>query len=419
MSAVAADGLQIGALVAVNSWGEVVMPGSGCFWAWPLEQDGEFGGHEPPRAGTTLDPALPPDPLSGQPGANTTIGIVATNAVLSKAEAHRVAIMAQDGFARAIRPAHTPFDGDTIFVLATGDYVLPEPRARALARIGAISADCVARAVARGVYAAAGLGDRPSWQAEHGGKRANKGPGVTAGAPSRPADISETAGAAGRSPSREVASNASDAGSGTGSKPRDASTSNSGALDDRQRSHLAGAADGVLHEGTRCLRRRAAVAVDPVVAVGGAVAPGIVVLVELRDIGCAAVIREADAGIGGSGDVPGGRPAAIAKVILRLELARNRPVVGEIGERRADPERLVELVRRDILEVEGAGGRNAVVLVCLVLIEGDRAVESRFTLNCVTWAWVMPSARASAVRTSTCPLPIGSAPGKLAAAAAT
>jgi L-aminopeptidase/D-esterase-like protein len=167
-SAVDADGLQVGALVAVNSWGEVVMPGSGCFWAWPLEQDGEFGGRQPPGAGVPLDPALPPDPLSSAAGANTTIGIVATNAALSKAEARRVAIMAQDGFARAIRPAHTPFDGDTVFVLATGRYVLPEPRVDALARIGAIAADCVARAVARGVYAADGLGTWPAWRDLHG-----------------------------------------------------------------------------------------------------------------------------------------------------------------------------------------------------------------------------------------------------------
>ena len=166
VSAVDADGLQIGALIAVNAWGDAVMPGSRCFWAWPLEQDGEFGGQKPPAAGVALDPAGPlaADAPQGELGANTTIGVVATNAVLSKAEAQRVAIMAQDGFARAIRPAHTPFDGDTIFVLATGCHALPEPRARSLARIGAIAADCVSRAVARGVYAATTLGERPSWR---------------------------------------------------------------------------------------------------------------------------------------------------------------------------------------------------------------------------------------------------------------
>jgi L-aminopeptidase/D-esterase-like protein len=67
--------------------------------------------------------------------------------------------MAQDGYARAIRPAHTPFDGDTIFALATGALPLAEPRAASVATIGAIAADCVARAVARGVFAAETLGD--------------------------------------------------------------------------------------------------------------------------------------------------------------------------------------------------------------------------------------------------------------------
>ena len=167
-SAVDPEGLQVGALVAVNAWGEVVMPGSGCFWAWALEQGGEFGGRKPPRSGVPLDPALPRDPLSGAAGANTTIGVVATNAALSKAEARRVAIMAQDGFARAIRPAHTPFDGDTVFVLATGGHAIAEPRAHALARIGAIAADCVARAVSRGVHAAAALGSWPSWRESYG-----------------------------------------------------------------------------------------------------------------------------------------------------------------------------------------------------------------------------------------------------------
>jgi len=92
------------------------------------------------------------------PIGHTTIGVVATNARLDKAEAQRVAIMAQDGLARAIRPVHTPFDGDTIFVLAGGAWSLPEPRAEALTRIGAAAADCVARSVMRAVYAAESLG---------------------------------------------------------------------------------------------------------------------------------------------------------------------------------------------------------------------------------------------------------------------
>jgi L-aminopeptidase/D-esterase-like protein len=172
VSSVRDDGLQLGALIAVNPLGSVVMPGSGCFWAWPFEQDGEFGGHPPPAQGISLDADIESVlPTAARPGANTTIGIVATNAALTKVEAQRLAIMAQDGLARAIRPSHTPFDGDTLFVLATGRHALVEPRAQSLAELGAIAADCVARAVARGVHAAAPLGSFPTWRAEYGDRR--------------------------------------------------------------------------------------------------------------------------------------------------------------------------------------------------------------------------------------------------------
>jgi len=161
VSAVTDDGLEVGALVAVNAHGETVMPGETCFWAWPFERQNELGGQTPPLGALPVDDAptasgLPPLGIGG----NTTIGVVATNAALSRTEARRVAIMAQDGYSRAIRPAHTPFDGDTIFVLATGAWALTEPRAAALARIGAIAADCVARAVARGVFMAETVAER-------------------------------------------------------------------------------------------------------------------------------------------------------------------------------------------------------------------------------------------------------------------
>src|SRR6185437_7585679 len=158
VSAVTPEGLAIGALVAVNSRGETVMPGERCFWAWPFERRGELGGQTPPRTGLAAEADILPG-AGPDVGANTTIGVVATNAILTRAEAQRIAIMAQDGYARAIRPVHTPFDGDTVFVLATGRQHLPEPRALALARLGVIAADCVARAVARGVFSAASLGD--------------------------------------------------------------------------------------------------------------------------------------------------------------------------------------------------------------------------------------------------------------------
>lgn len=163
VSAVTPEGLQVGALVAVNAVGDTLMPGQSCFWAWPFERAGELGGQMPPQGPIPADEALIASPLA-RIGANTTIGVVATNAVLDKAEARRVAIMAQDGYARAIRPAHTPFDGDTIFVLATGARPLAEPRAAALSLLGALAADCVARATARGVFAAESLGGLISYR---------------------------------------------------------------------------------------------------------------------------------------------------------------------------------------------------------------------------------------------------------------
>ena len=164
-SALAADGLQVGALAAVNAHGSTVMPGSSCFWAWALAREGEVGAQAPPAQTPPLDK---PEPPPAFPGGHTTIAVIATNAALDKAEAQRVAIMAQDGFSRAIRPSHTPFDGDTVFVLATGRWRLPEPRAAALLRIGAAAADCTARAIMRGVYEAETLGDLVSYRALFG-----------------------------------------------------------------------------------------------------------------------------------------------------------------------------------------------------------------------------------------------------------
>ncbi len=156
-SIITAQGLQVAAMMAVNSFGSVFMPGEKCFWAWPFEHGAEFGGHSPPidfvasfdfTEGTKLNAGL---------GRNTTIGVVATNAVLTPAEARRVAIMAQDGVARAIRPVHSPMDGDTLFVLATGAQPLGDPDFVAITEVGALAADCVARAIARGVYEASTL----------------------------------------------------------------------------------------------------------------------------------------------------------------------------------------------------------------------------------------------------------------------
>ncbi len=145
------DGLIVAALVAVNSFGSVKMPGSDAFWAWPFEERGEFGGRRPaPDWRQIAD--LPSDTKLGaaQARANTTIGVVATSASLTQADARRIAIMAQDGLARAIRPVHGPTDGDALFVLATGEEKPADPLS--LTRIGLLAADCVARAVARAVF---------------------------------------------------------------------------------------------------------------------------------------------------------------------------------------------------------------------------------------------------------------------------
>lgn len=150
-SYVTEDGLFIGALTAVNSFGSVKMPGSDVFWAAPFEIDNEFGGARASAPDAATD--LPPDTKLALPRANTTIGVVAVSAALTQAQARRVAIMAQDGYARAIRPAHGPTDGDVIFVLALGETPANDPFH--LTRIGSIAADCIARSVARAVWEAA------------------------------------------------------------------------------------------------------------------------------------------------------------------------------------------------------------------------------------------------------------------------
>ena len=152
-SVVTADGITVGAIVAVNSAGSVLAPGTRQFWAAPFELNKEFGG-----LGVDRLAALPDEwgPAKAAPQArqNTTIACIATDVKLDPGEIKRVAIMAQDGLARAIRPIHAPFDGDVVFALSTGRLELAEPRAFTVARIGALAADTLARAIARGVYEA-------------------------------------------------------------------------------------------------------------------------------------------------------------------------------------------------------------------------------------------------------------------------
>jgi L-aminopeptidase/D-esterase-like protein len=152
-----ADGIHVGAIVAVNCFGSVTMPGSDAFWAWPLEQNSEAGGRRPdPNLVVDGDDwgAAKANPSGAIGRTNTTIACVATDVALTPAQAKRVAQMASAGLARAIRPVFAPFDGDVVFALSTAHQPLAEPSQFTLARIGALAADCLARAVMRGVYAA-------------------------------------------------------------------------------------------------------------------------------------------------------------------------------------------------------------------------------------------------------------------------
>lgn len=146
-------GFIVGALVVVNAVGSVLIGNGPHFWAAHDEQDREFRGlglptHVPDHERN------PPIKGDGNPRANTTIAIVATDAELDKAQARRIAVMAHDGIARAIRPAHAPLDGDLVFAAATAASHR-SPDLRELTAIGHAAASCLARAIARGVYEAA------------------------------------------------------------------------------------------------------------------------------------------------------------------------------------------------------------------------------------------------------------------------
>ena len=169
-----AGGAMVGAIVAVNSWGATVRPDCGRFWAADLALAGEID-RQPPVPDAALDPEDFSHCGAAIPGANTTIAVVATDAALDKAGCRRLAIMAQDGLARAIRPVHTPFDGDTVFALSTGTGGRVEPAA--LLALGSAAADCLARAIMRAVLAAAPLGGVPGWRQLWGGT-APRGPSL-------------------------------------------------------------------------------------------------------------------------------------------------------------------------------------------------------------------------------------------------
>jgi L-aminopeptidase/D-esterase-like protein len=162
-SIVTDSGATVAALACVNALGSATMPGSRAFWAWPFEIDGEFG------AATPEPSPIGPNVWEGtkhasEPRANTTLAVVATDAALTRNELKRLAQMASAGFARALRPVFSPFDGDVVFALSTGRLPAPEPRNLKLALLGALGADCLARAIARGVHAAEPIGAHRAWR---------------------------------------------------------------------------------------------------------------------------------------------------------------------------------------------------------------------------------------------------------------
>ena len=175
-SCVTPGGFTVGALVAVNALGAATIGAGPHFWAAPYERNGEFGGRGWPDPWPADAIACPTkgwrEPGQGEPGqeepvaGNTTIAVVATDAALTRDQAKRLALMAQDGLAKALRPTHAALDGDTVFTAATA-RAERMPDAGDLVVLGTLAADCLARAIARGVHDATALpfeGALPSWR---------------------------------------------------------------------------------------------------------------------------------------------------------------------------------------------------------------------------------------------------------------
>lgn len=164
-------GVTVGAVVVANSAGDVADRATGLPWMTDLVE--EFGLRPPPAEQIDAFAQLPTAASPLENPLNTVIGVVATDAALSPAACRRVAVAAQAGLARAVRPAHTPYDGDTIFAVATGAVEVPpaadspasfSPEMRLAAEVGAAAADCVARAVLVGVFAADPVARIPTYR---------------------------------------------------------------------------------------------------------------------------------------------------------------------------------------------------------------------------------------------------------------
>ena len=166
-SMVLESGVTVGALVVANPAGNVVDPATGLPWMAYLTE--EFGLVAPPDEQVAAFTDLHRD----QSSLNSTIAVVATDAALSPAACRRIAVAAQDGLARSIRPSHMPVDGDTVFALATGAVeVAPSPTTPAslspetalTSAVGAAAADCLARAVLAAVLAAESVAGIPTYR---------------------------------------------------------------------------------------------------------------------------------------------------------------------------------------------------------------------------------------------------------------
>ncbi|WP_196773407.1 P1 family peptidase, partial [Mycobacterium colombiense] len=173
-SRVLPSGVTVGAVAVVNSAGEVVDRGTGLPWMADLTR--EFGLRPPPAEQIDVFAQLPSPSNPVDTPLNTVIAVVATDAALSSAACRRVAIAAHDGLARSIRPAHTPVDGDTVFVLATGAVEVTaaasskpppasfSPETPLATEVGIAAADCLADAVLGGVLAAESIAGIPSYR---------------------------------------------------------------------------------------------------------------------------------------------------------------------------------------------------------------------------------------------------------------
>jgi L-aminopeptidase/D-esterase-like protein len=170
-SATTVNGITVAALAVVNAVGSVTVGDGPWFWAAPFEIDGEYGGRGLPAS---FAPEMLAMRIKGGATAtameNTTITVVVTDAILTKAQAKRLAMIAQTGMARAIYPVHLPLDGDVVFAAAT--CAKPIEPLVGLSELGMVAANVLARAIARGVYHATALpfaGSPPAWRDRFGG----------------------------------------------------------------------------------------------------------------------------------------------------------------------------------------------------------------------------------------------------------